>query len=171
MSNKGGPPGGGATSKGSGRDYVKPKKPKPRGLVLGFTDAMKKGSEVDRKKRKEVKLNEELFGTPDYQGGNLKAPPTIKEVLAEKEAKDQRDRDVNPTPKSEEQPKVKSQMDNSDVKSDQIIADKISPTDVELSEEEKLLRRKRGRKTKTVLTSVTGDNTKATLSKKTLLGV
>ena len=62
-------------------------------------------------------------------------------------------------------------MDNSGVKSDLIDADKTAPTDIEMSEDEKLLRRKRGRKTKTVLTSVTGDNTKATLSKKTLLGV
>ena len=73
--------------------------------------------------------------------------------------------------KSIEQPKVASQMDNSGVKSDLIDADKTAPTDIEMSEDEKLLRRKRGRKTKTVLTSTIGDNTKATLSKKTLLGV
>ena len=78
--------------------------------------------------------------------------------------------DPPPTEKSTEQPKVASQMDNSEVKSDLIIADKIAPTDVEMTDDEKLLARKRGRKTKTVLTSVTGDNTKATLSKKTLLG-
>ena len=78
--------------------------------------------------------------------------------------------DPPPTKKSTEQPKVASKMDNSEVKSDLIIADKIAPTDVEMTDDEKLLARKRGRKTKTVLTSVTGDNTKATLSKKTLLG-
>jgi len=72
--------------------------------------------------------------------------------------------------KSIEQPKVASQMDNSKVKSKLIIADKTAPTDVEMTEDEKLLKRKRGRKTKTVLTSVTGDTSKATLSKKTLLG-
>jgi len=83
------------------------------------------------------------------------------------------------TKKSEEQPKVKPQMDNTEVTSDAVTADTTSPTTaempdeadtVELSEDEKLIKRKRGRKTKTVLTSVTGDNTKATLSKRTLLG-
>ena len=75
-----------------------------------------------------------------------------------------------PNIKSIEQPKVASQMDNSEVKSDLIMADKTAPTDVEMNEDEKLIKRKRGRKTKTVLTSVTGDTSKATLSKKTLLG-
>ena len=81
-----------------------------------------------------------------------------------------RDGRTGQTKKSIEQPKVASQMDNSEVKSDLIIADKIAPTDVEMTDDEKLLARKRGRKTRTVLTSVTGDTTKATLSKKTLLG-
>jgi hypothetical protein len=35
--------------------------------------------------------------------------------------------------KSIEQPKVASQMDNSDVKSDLITADKTAPTDVEMN--------------------------------------
>ena len=78
------------------------------------------------------------------------------------------------TKKSDEQPKVKSQMDNTEVKSKKITADKTAPTStempIELTEDEKLIKRKRGRKTKTILSSVTGDNTKATLSKKTLLG-
>ena len=56
------------------------------------------------------------------------------------------------------------------MKSDLITADKTAPTEVEMTDDEKLLLRKRGRKTKTVLTSVTGDTSKATLSKKTLLG-
>ena len=75
-----------------------------------------------------------------------------------------------PNIKSIEQPKVASQMDNSEVKSDLIMADKTAPTDVEMTDDELLLKRKRGRKTKTVLTSVTGDTSKATLSKKALLG-
>jgi hypothetical protein len=185
--------GGGSPNSGGGRDtktpfgkasssktktkfgYSKPKNKvvefaKGGGAVGAFVDHMKKGAASDKKKRKEAKVNDSLIGTPDYQG-DVKAPPTIKEVLDEQAKKDQRDKDPNPTTKSKEQPKVKSQMDNTDVKSKEIIADKISPTTVELSEEEKLLRRKRGRKTKTVLTSVTGDNTKATLSKKTLLGI
>ena len=77
--------------------------------------------------------------------------------------------------KSAEQPKVASQMDNSEVKSKLITADKTAPTTVEmanaeLTDDERKLKVKRGRKTKTVLTSITGDNTKATLSKKVLLG-
>jgi len=87
----------------------------------------------------------------------------------------------NPPPKIEtkksiEQPKVKSQMDNTEVKSKKINADATAPTsaemptETELTEDEKLIKRKRGRKTKTILSSVTGDNTKATLSRRTLLG-
>ena len=78
--------------------------------------------------------------------------------------------DPPPTEKSTEQPKVASQMDNTDVKSDLITADKTAPTDIEMTEDEKLIARKRGRKTKTILTSVVGDKSNATLSKKTLLG-
>jgi len=73
-------------------------------------------------------------------------------------------------PKSVEQPKVPSQMDNTDVKSDLITADKSAPTDVEMTDDEyTVARNKKGRR-RTVLTSVTGDTTKPTLSKKTLLG-
>jgi len=77
--------------------------------------------------------------------------------------------------KSTEQPKVASQMDNTNVKSDLITADKTAPTtaemeNAELTDKERMLKVKRGRKTKTVLTSITGDNKKATLSKRVLLG-
>ena len=71
--------------------------------------------------------------------------------------------------KKVEQPKVAAQMDNTEVKSDLITADKTAPTSIEM-ENENLLKRKRGRKTKTVLTSITGDTSKPTLSKKALLG-
>jgi hypothetical protein len=81
-----------------------------------------------------------------------------------------RDARTGKSVKSVEQPKVASQMDNSDVKSDLITADKTAPTDVEMTDDELLLKRKRGKKTKTVLTSITGDNSRATLSKKALLG-
>ena len=78
-------------------------------------------------------------------------------------------------PKAVEQPKVEAQMDNTEVKSDLITADKTAPTtaemeNAELTDKERMLKVKRGRKTKTVLTSITGDNTKTTLSKKALLG-
>lgn len=78
--------------------------------------------------------------------------------------------DSSDSAKSIEQPKVPSQMDNSEVKSDLIIANKIAPTDVEMTNDERLIARKRGRRTKTILTSSTGVNTSPTLSKKTLLG-
>ena len=72
--------------------------------------------------------------------------------------------------KSLEQPKVASQMDNTGVKSDLITADKTAPTDVEMTDDEyAVAKKKRGRKS-TVLTSVTGDTSKPQLSKKSLLG-
>lgn len=104
----------------------------------------------------------------DYEGQAAGVTP----MRAPRDVRTGRDNDNNnqPTQKSIEQPKVASQMDNSEVKSDLIMADKTAPTDVEMTDDELLLKRKRGRKTKTVLTSVVGDTSKATLSKKTLLG-
>ena len=72
--------------------------------------------------------------------------------------------------KSIEQPKVASQMDNTEVKSDLITADKTAPTEVEMTQDEINVANKRGKKTKTILTSVVGDKSNATLSKKVLLG-
>ena len=71
--------------------------------------------------------------------------------------------------KSIEQPKVASQMDNTEVKSDLITADKTAPTEVEMTQDEINVANKRGKKTKTILTSVVGDKSNATLSKKVLL--
>ena len=71
--------------------------------------------------------------------------------------------------KSAEQPKTATQMDNTGVKSDLITADKTAPTDVEMTDDEyNIATKKKGRR-RTVLTSVTGDTTKPTLSKKVLL--
>ena len=102
----------------------------------------------------------------DYEGQAAGVTPE----RAPKDARTGRDNDNNNNQKSIEQPKVASQMDNTDVKSDLITADKTAPTDIEMTEDEKLIARKRGRKTKTILTSVVGDKSNATLSKKTLLG-
>ena len=107
------------------------------------------------------KTNESLLGTSDYQGGKTFSRSTVDPRTG---------KDDNNNQKSIEQPKVKSQMNNKEVKSGLIVADKIAPTEVEMTAEEKLVARKRGKKTKTILSSVTGDNSKATLSKKTLLG-
>ena len=81
-----------------------------------------------------------------------------------------RDGRTGESKKSIEQPKVSSQMDNTEVKSDLITADKTAPTSIEMTQDKIKVANKRGKKTKTVLTSITGDNTKATLSKKALLG-
>ena len=80
------------------------------------------------------------------------------------------DNNDNDNPNSLVQPKVVSQMDNSKVKSDLITADKTAPTSVEMTQDEINIANKRGKKTKTILTSVVGDKSNATLSKKVLLG-
>ena len=126
----------------------------------GVTGAIVRGITQGAKKSKQNVM--------DYEGQAAGVTP----MRAPKDPRTGRDNDNNnqPTQKSIEQPKVASQMDNSEVKSDLIMADKTAPTDVEMTDDELLLKRKRGRKTKTVLTSVVGDTSKATLSKKTLLG-
>ena len=74
------------------------------------------------------------------------------------------------TKKSEEQPKVKSQMDNTEIKSKEVDADKTSPTEVEIDQDDILLKNKKKGRNVTVLTSVTGVKDQPTLSKKYLLG-
>ena len=99
----------------------------------------------------------------DYEGQAAGVTP----MRAPKDARTGRDNDNQ---KSIEQPKVASQMDNSEVKSDLITADKTAPTSVEMTQDEINVANKRGKKTKTILTSVVGDKSNATLSKKALLG-
>ena len=124
----------------------------------GVTGAIVRGITQGAKKSKQNVM--------DYEGQAAGITP----MRAPKDVRTGRDNDNNNNQKSIEQPKVASQMDNSEVKSDLIMADKTAPTDVEMTDDELLLKRKRWRKTKTVLTSVVGDTSKATLSKKTLLG-
>ena len=132
-------------------------------VIRGVTGAIEKG----KAKAKDRKINDSYLGSSDYQGDVSKKPRSV-------DPRTGKDNDNDPNPKSIEQPKVKSQMNNSEVKSDLITA--TGPTDIEManttemSEEEKLIKRKRGKKTKTILSSVTGDNSQATLSQKTLLG-
>ena len=166
MGGPSGPSGGGSNR------YEPPKKKNPivefikgggvtGAVVRGVTGAIEKS----KAKAKDRKINDTYLGSSDYQGDVSKKPRSV-------DPRTGRDNDNNnqPTQKSIEQPKVASQMDNSEVKSDLIMADKTAPTDIEMTDDELLLKRKRGRKTKTVLTSVVGDTSKATLSKKTLLG-
>ena len=72
--------------------------------------------------------------------------------------------------KSVEQPKVKSQMDNTEIKSDEVDADKTSPTEVEIDQDDILLKNKKKGRKATVLTSITGVDENPTLGKKSLLG-
>lgn len=73
--------------------------------------------------------------------------------------------------KSEEQPKVASQMDNTGVKSKLITADKTSPTSVEMNmtEDQRMAKIKRQGRALTLLTDL-DEKKKPTLSKKVLLG-
>ena len=81
----------------------------------------------------------------DYEGQAAGVTPE----RAPKDARTGRDNDNNNNQKSIEQPKVASQMDNTDVKSDLITADKTAPTDVEMTQDQINVANKRGRKTKT----------------------
>jgi hypothetical protein len=79
-----------------------------------------------------------------------------------------KDNDGPSNEKSVVQPKVTSQMDNTEVKSKLIIADKTAPTDVEMTDVDRMIKVKRGKKTKTVLTQDLNEAPK--LSKNVLLG-
>ena len=70
--------------------------------------------------------------------------------------------------KKVEQPKVKSQMDNTEVTSDLITAE--GPAVTEMTADEIALQNKRKGRKKTILTSVTGVDDYPTLSNQNLLG-
>ena len=157
----------------SGKQYSKPRKNPVADFIRGggvtgaIVKGIKKQVEISKKKKVERKVNDSLFGTPDYQGSVAKKPRKDTTPIGDN------DRNDNPpkveTKKSVEQPKVKSQMDNTEVKSDAIIADKVAP-DSQASADEILLKNKRKGRKKTVLTSVTGVEGYPTLSRRTLLG-
>ena len=126
---------------------------------MRFAD--KKGIDITKMSTEQL-LSKDFKKTLDAQGYTRKDARTGKD-----EGGDNR--------KSTEQPKVVSQMDNSEVKSKLITADKTAPTTVEmanaeLTDDERMLKVKRGKKTKTVLTDLTGLKNKPTLSEKALLG-
>ena len=123
-----------------------------------------------------IKLVKEIFvegprrskqNVMDYEGQAAGVTPMRAPITP----RNDNDRDNNqPSTKSIEQPKVAAQMDNTEIKSDLITADKTAPTNVEMTDDEySVASKKKGRK-RTVLTSVTGDTSIPTLSKKTLLG-
>ena len=133
----------------------------------GFIGAVARSiSKSSKSKNKGSKSGDTYSGEAYGYNEAAEKRDTVKDARTGKD----NDGGNNNNQKSIEQPKVASQMDNTDVKSDLITADKTAPTDIEMTEDEKLIARKRGRKTKTILTSVVGDKSNATLSKKTLLG-
>jgi len=106
---------------------------------------------------------------------DYKKTPTINKDSGRDDIPPPLDVRTGKTQKSIEQPKVASQMNNTEVKSKLITADKTAPTTVEmanaeLTDDERMLKVKRGKKTKTVLTDLTGLKGKPTLDKKILLG-
>ena len=92
-----------------------------------------------------------------------------KKNLEDAQRMDRENRDGS-NRKSKEQPKVESQMDNTEIKSKEVDADKTSPTEVEIDQDDILLKNKKKGRKATVLTSVTGVDEKPILGKKTLLG-
>ena len=166
----GGPSNSGGGDTGPANRYSTPKK-----KVVDFIKGGGVTGMVVRavsKNIKETKAKKDKQNSLDYEGDALGTKSS--NFYKSKDPRTGNYNDNDPNPKSTEQPKVKSQMNNSEVKSDLITAS--GPTEIEManttemSEDEKLIKRKRGKKTKTILSSVTGDNSQATLSQKTLLG-
>ena len=166
----GGPSGGsGGGDTGPANKYRTPKKQvvdfiKGGGvtgaIIRGVSNAVKKS----KAKAKDRKINDSYLGSPDYQGDVSAKPRSIDP----RTGRDNDNGNNQVTQKSIEQPKVKSQMNNTDVKSDMITAE--APAITEMTADELALKNKRKGRKKTILTSVTGVDDYPTLSKKTLLG-
>ena len=166
----GGPSGGsGGGDTGPANRYRTPKKQvvdfiKGGGITGAVIRGISKGIAKSKAKAKDRKTNDSLLGTPDYQGDVSAKPRSIDP----RTGRDNDNGNNQVTQKSIEQPKVKSQMNNTDVKSDMITAE--APAITEMSADEIALKNKRKGRKKTILTSVTGVDDYPTLSKKTLLG-
>ena len=129
-------------------------------IIGGVSNAVKKA----KARAKDRIINDNYLGSPDYQGDVSAKPRSIDP----RTGRDNDNGNNQVTQKSIEQPKVKSQMNNTDVKSDMITAE--APAITEMSADEIALKNKRKGRKKTILTSVTGVDDYPTLSKKTLLG-
>jgi len=166
----GGPSGGsGGGDTGPANRYRTPKKQvvdfiKGGGVVGAVVRGISKGIAKSKAKAKDRKINDSYLGSPDYQGDVSAKPRSIDP----RTGRDNDNGNNQVTQKSIEQPKVKSQMNNTDVKSDMITAE--APAITEMSADELALKNKRKGRKKTILTSVTGVDDYPTLSKKTLLG-
>ena len=111
----------------------------------------------------------ERLNMTDREIGSAKGLTSLRD-LGYRTASDNPKGDDGPDiEKSIVQPKVASQMDNTGVKSKMIIADKTSPTNVEMTENERMIATKRKGRRTTMLTDIKDDK-KPTLSKKILLG-
>ena len=160
--------GAGGASTGGGRGGVGPAGRKTDGTYGTVKDA-RRASRRNEARSAGKKISEFIL-----KGGVTGA--VLRSIAGNKDKKKTYDRTSalsnrsSGNQKSDEQPRVASQMDNTSVKSSSITADKTAPTSIEMNEDEDIIKRKRGRRTKTVLTSVTGDTSKPLLSKKTLLG-
>jgi len=140
------------------------------GITGAIVRGVVKAGKAIKEDYKTRKTNESLLGTPDYQGGKTFSGSTAggNDLTGDNENDGPRDLRTGKTIKSVEQPKVKSQMNNTDIKSDLITAK--GPTTAEISDEQVALQNKRRGRKSTILTSVTGVDAYPTLSKKTLLG-
>ena len=113
---------------------------------------------------KTSRINKSLEGTSDFQG--TKSRVINRNPLSNRDDRDRNNNQNNQQNiKSEVQPKVASQMDA--VKPE---IEPIGPTSIEMTDDEKLLKKKRRGRKPTILTSVTGITDTPTLSKKALLG-
>jgi len=111
----------------------------------------------------------ERLNMTDKEIGSAKGLASLRDVGYRTAADTSTGGDGPDREKSIVQPKVASQMDNTGVKSKMIIADKTSPTDVEMNEDERMIGVKRKGRRTTMLTDIREDK-KPTLSKKVLLG-
>jgi len=189
-SSSSGSPGGGGTVK-QAKNTLKRNKPTvvekivnaspTLRIIKGIGERLAEGAKehnLARRKKHIAKYNKkvpptERINMTDEEISSEKGLKTLREETAYKTNQDiireNRD-DGGNKDKSIVQPKVASQMDNTGVKSKLIVADKIAPTNVEMAEltdDERMIKVKRGRKTKTVLTKDYEE--KPTLSKKVLL--
>ena len=169
----GGPSGGsGGGDTGPANRYRTPKKQvvdfiKGGGVVGAVVRGISKGIKTAKETKARRATNDSLLGSPDYQGDVDGRKSKVKDARTGRDNDRPTIADVT-NKKSIEQPKVKSQMNNTDVKSDMITAE--APAITEMSADEIALKNKRKGRKKTILTSVTGVDDYPTLSKKTLLG-
>ena len=175
-SGSGGSPGGGGTAR-QAKTFQKKNKPTPvkdfitgggvtGAVVRGVSGAIKNQKTKNRKSK-----SGDVYAGDAYGYNEAKEKKDYKPNKVNQDLRTGEGNQVAST-KSIEQPKVKSQMDNTEVKSNLITAK--GPTDIEmnnteLTQDEEMLKIKRRGRKRTTLTNLT-EQEKPTLSKKVLLG-